>query len=661
MEAVMSRSRLVRSASVFVVAIGALLSAFPQTQQSPSTSSDEFKTEAEKLYAGAHPYMDEPLAELKKMAHELAGLKPGSNPDQPSDLLAKIGTKADELLRKVPDLISEEAVSQAQWPTSSGCLSEWCGIPINRSQRDQTFNYLILTHPVQDGGVELQEYRTNRNGKPVTQGIGTPNFQGFTSAWVIFSSSNQVESRFRYLGQQQTDGRSAYVIGFAQIPGLTESPARIQVDRESIPMLLQGIAWVDQSDFRILRLRTDLLAPQPEIQVQKQTANILFGKVNIAHLESALWLPQSVNLEMEARGQTLHEEHKYSKYRLYKAKSRIILSPMVIAQITSPRPPIGVNNPDPKAQEPPSVAEVDRMDSAIRANKSFALVENPAKDDEVKVGVHPIDGSLRDLVPSIPHWAPADIDERVPPVTSDAPCPLAQILQQSSNRTQDLIKSLHRFTANERIELTDTDKNGKRRLLKAEEVTYVVQIAQNSSGYPSVEEYRSGTSGRPPAAVIDTGIAASALIFHPTLIGNFDFRCEGLTQLRDSPAWQLHFEERAAPNESFSEIKVRHSVYSLRLKGRAWIAKDNDEVLRIETDLQSPIPQINLQVEHTVIDYAPVEFPKRQVRLWLPEDTAVYLVYRGHHYETTHQFSQFQLFSVDSSESIKAVKDGSLH
>ena len=42
-------------------------------------------------------------------------------------------------------------------------------------------------------------------------------------------------------------------------------------------MLLQGIAWIDQSDFRIVRLRTDLLAPQPEIQVQRQTASILFG------------------------------------------------------------------------------------------------------------------------------------------------------------------------------------------------------------------------------------------------------------------------------------------------------------------------------------------------------------------------------------------------
>jgi hypothetical protein len=658
----MCRGRLVRSVSVFVVAIGAVLSAFPQTPQSPSTPGDELKTEAEKLYAGAHPYMDEPLAELKKMAHELAGLKPVSSHDQLSDLLAKVGAKADELLQKVPDLISEEAVSQAQWPTSSGCLSEWCGTPINRSQREQTFNYLILTHPAQNGGVELQEYRTNRNGKPVTQGIGTPNFLGFTSAWVIFSSSNQGESRFRYLGQQQTDGRSAYVIGFAQIPGLTESPARIQVDRESIPMLLQGIAWVDQSDFRILRLRTDLLAPQPEIQVQKQTANILFGKVNIAQLESTLWLPQSVNLEIEARGQTLHEEHKYSKYRLYQAKSKIILSPMGIVQTTSPRPPIEINDPYPQAPNAPSVAEVDRMALAIPTNKSPASVENPAKDDKVNDNVHPIDGSIRDPVPApIPHWAPADIDERVPPVASDAPCPLAQVLQQSSNRSQDLIESLHRFTANERIELTDTDKNGKRRLLNTEEVTYVVQIAQNSSGYPSVEEYRSGTAGKQPAAVIDSGIAASALIFHPTIIGNFNFRCEGLTELRDSPAWQLHFEESAAPNRSFSEIKVRHSAYPLKLKGRAWIAKDNNEILRIETDLLSPIPQINLQLEHTVIDYAPVAFQKRQVRLWLPQYTAVYLAYRGHRYETTHQFSQFQLFSVDSSESIKGLKNGSLH
>ncbi len=280
-------------------------------------------------------------------------------------------------------------------------------------------------------------------------------------------------------------------------------------------------------------------------------------------------------------------------------------------------------------------------------------------------GDQPSDAILRDTIQaSASRWAPSEIDERIPPVISDDPCPLPQILQQASNRTLDFIENLHSFSANERIEQADFDKNGKRRLLNTDEVNYVVQIAQGSSGYPTVEEYRSETGGRKTAAMIDYGIAASALIFHPTHIGNFAFRCEGLTDLRGSPAWQLHFEENLDPGKSFIAIKIGRFVYLPRLKGRAWIARDSYEVLQIETDLVSPIPEIDLQLQHMVVKYAPVEFPKRQVRLWLPEDTAVYLAYRGHRYERIHKFSQFQLFSVDSSESIKgaiAGKDGPSH
>jgi hypothetical protein len=187
---------------------------------------------------------------------------------------------------------------------------------------------MILTHPAQGGRLAVSEYRTARNGKPVGQAAaGAPSFQGFISAWVVFSSANQAESRFRYLGQQRVNGHTTYVLGFAQTPGSVESPGEIVVDSESIPMLLQGIAWIDQSDFRIVRLRTDLLAPLPLILVEKQTANILFGPVHIADLATEFWLPKAVNLQMEVGGQVVREEHNYSKYRLYQAKSRIILSP----------------------------------------------------------------------------------------------------------------------------------------------------------------------------------------------------------------------------------------------------------------------------------------------------------------------------------------------
>jgi tetratricopeptide (TPR) repeat protein len=254
-------------------------------------------------------------------------------------------------------------------------------------------------------------------------------------------------------------------------------------------------------------------------------------------------------------------------------------------------------------------------------------------------------GSLVDV-------GPPDIDASVPPVINGS-CPLAQILTQASNRTLDLIEDLQRFSANERIEQSEIDKNGKRRNSGTEEMNYLVQIERNSQGYPSVQEYRSGNTNPRQASVMDSGTAAFALIFHPAHLQNFDFRCEGLTELDGSAAWQVHFEESADPNKAFTAIHIGGALYLPKFKGRAWIGTSGYDILRIETDLVAPIPSIDLQREHQVINYAPVEFQKRQVRLWLPESTSLYIAYRGHRYERVHRFSEFQVFSVDSSEAAK--------
>ncbi len=143
-----------------------------------------------------------------------------------------------------------------------------------------------------------------------------------------------------------------------------------------------------------------------------------------------------------------------------------------------------------------------------------------------------LEGSVRSSTGEV---GPPDIDAAVPPVINGA-CPLAKILKEASDRTLDLIESLQRFSANERIEQIDIDKNGKRRNSTAQEMNYVVQIERNSYGYPSVQEYRSGNTSPQQISVMDSGTAAFALIFHPSHIENFDFRCEGLTELQGSAA-----------------------------------------------------------------------------------------------------------------------------
>lgn len=302
----------------------------------PTPSASPFsgiRAEEAKLYADAHPYMDGALPKLKKTVHELAGLEPATSQEQLADLLSKIGMKADDLLHRLPNLVCDEVVNEMQWTEAqggaAGCSGEGClNFPAgSRGERNQKFTYLILSQKEQGSGMALSEYRAGRNGKPVAEGTALPYFQGFLTNWLVFSSLNQVESRFRYLGQQKTDGHNTFVIGFAQIPGSVEAPGQFMAGKESIPMLLQGVAWVDQSDFRIVRMRTDLLAPQPGSQFQQQTSNMLFGPVRISSHDEELWLPQMVEVRMDASGQFLREDHQYAKYRLYQTSTKIIASP----------------------------------------------------------------------------------------------------------------------------------------------------------------------------------------------------------------------------------------------------------------------------------------------------------------------------------------------
>jgi hypothetical protein len=156
----------------------------------------------------------------------------------------------------------------------------------------------------------------------------------------------------------------------------------------------------------------------------------------------------------------------------------------------------------------------------------------------------------------------------------------------------------------------------------------------------------------------DTGTAAFALIFHPRHIDEFAMECEGATTIADRPVWQVRFAQRPDRANDFHAFRVGKVTYHVKLKGRAWIAADNYEVVRLETDLLEPIKEIDLKTEHMVIDYAPVAFHKHNVQMWLPENASVYVDYRGHRYERRHNFSDFQLFWVEAEQKVKEPHPG---
>ena len=311
-----------------VVALAAFASPSLHSQSNETSPQVELQV---KYYGSASPYLNDSIRDLRKAVPTLDGLKPAKDQQPLADILSKTSANLDRLLDHLPDLVAEESVTQMQWRNAQDAVAKCTGMsgcldPVPSLRTNEKFSYIILPHRASEHHVRLEEYRTTLNDEPVKPG-DEPHFQGFASFWIIFSSSNLAEAHFRFLGQQKRDGHAAYVVAFAQIPGSVNYNPRIVTRAGSVPMLLQGIAWIDRTNFQLVRLHTNLLAPQPEIAYKAQTSSIKFGRARIPALALDLWLPEDVRVETEVQGQLWQEHHRYSSFRLYQAKSKIILSP----------------------------------------------------------------------------------------------------------------------------------------------------------------------------------------------------------------------------------------------------------------------------------------------------------------------------------------------
>ncbi|MGH9865597.1 MAG: hypothetical protein ACRD4H_09315, partial [Candidatus Acidiferrales bacterium] len=161
-----------------------------------------------------------------------------------------------------------------------------------------------------------------------------------------------------------------------------------------------------------------------------------------------------------------------------------------------------------------------------------------------------------------------------------------------------------------------------------------------------------------PGRLADFGAPALVLAFHPVYRGDFTWKCDGLGEWKDKPAWILRFEQRTdAPTSLLASFDTPSQEYALPLKGRAWISENGGQVMHLETDLTKPVAAVGLQREHFVIDYQPITFQTHKVTLWLPENVDVYIQYQGHYLHHYHHFENFKLFWIGTDQKISKPKE----
>jgi hypothetical protein len=275
-----------------------------------------------------HPYFEEPIDQLVKRIPELKGIRPATDQRELSTILRKTGATVDEFFANIVDLIAREDITQER--LVSGTVDG--GMPgglIGTSKRLRD-SYLILRQVAGDRA-EVNEFRMNDQGIRVVETGPDKGFfmtSGFALSSVHFSTVDQWDSRFLHLGEQKIFGRETHVIAFAQLPSEARNSVTMKAAEFKTNMFIQGIAWVDQAGFQIVRMRTDLLAPQADIGLEEQTTKISFTEVRFPDVAVPLWLPRDVNVYMKftagAPVQIFRNVHRYSDYRRYRVSTKIL-------------------------------------------------------------------------------------------------------------------------------------------------------------------------------------------------------------------------------------------------------------------------------------------------------------------------------------------------
>lgn len=302
----------------------------------------------------------------------------------------------------------------------------------------------------------------------------------------------------------------------------------------------------------------------------------------------------------------------------------------------------------------PIATQVRSLIAQLQEHALIASAETPSIPALHMAGVDPV-AALPPAGLSIKPWQPPGIDDIKVSTALGVVCPSAQVIEESGKRVQDLVRDLERFAAVEQLFHQTLDAYGIPVHSESRKYNYVASISEPQPGVLHLDEYRSEklTSEGYPDHIASIGFAGLALVFHPDRRDEFALTCEGLGDWQGQATWLVHFRQRQDRPNHMHSYKVGNALHPVALKGRAWITADKYQIVRIEAEMDKPMPEIQLLSEHQIVEYGPVPFPRKNTTIWLPKSAEIYFDFRKQHYYRRHSFDHYMLYSVETQEKRK--------
>lgn len=266
-----------------------------------------------KAYGGTKPVVEQSVETLIQSVPELKDLQPAPSQEELAPLVQRVGEGVAAFFRNLPNTVSLEDI-RAEILRQDGKIAD---------AFDEKFNYLFLVRPAK-WGLGVDEYRTAAGQNLAASATPRDNYMrtaGFVCASLVFHPAYQTGATFRLLGTQVVDGKRVSVLAFAQQPERAQALAQFNVGRTSLPLLMQGLAWVDTETYRILRIRRDLLKSPPKSRLDRLTTDIHYAEVQFKEFSAPLWLPHEVTVSVLWKGKAFRNRHHYSDFKVFKVEA----------------------------------------------------------------------------------------------------------------------------------------------------------------------------------------------------------------------------------------------------------------------------------------------------------------------------------------------------
>jgi hypothetical protein len=242
---------------------------------------------------------------------------------------------------------------------------------------------------------------------------------------------------------------------------------------------------------------------------------------------------------------------------------------------------------------------------------------------------------------------------------------LNSIMASVGNNIEELYKNLPNTSSVENIHQEALDKKGKVGLVHDQKFRYLCLMPTQLRG-PSVDEYRAdptGTLATPTGLMenlmLTSGFVGAALIFHPLYQQGSTFRYWGREKVKGASTYVIAFAQQPAKARICGSFHVGATSRLVYFQGLAWVDVESFQIVRLVSDLLTPLPQVKLDKETTEIDFNEVQFNSVKRKFWLPGQVTVTLDWDGRTLRNKHQYSDFLVFNVQQSSRTGMPKQAS--